>query len=457
MLWLIGLLTTLLVLAADLAAPQPVEAAGLHLCLAMACLLLAPAFAVLQSLLTARRWAGVAILEHRAEFLHRSLLGSNLIIWLFGCVALLALAKWPQLVRQNWQLADWPLLDELALALPMVASLLLSWLVIFDAEKVLQPSADHGKLWPRSQLAVQRLRTFGGLVLIPLVLLFLGRDLLDLWYPAGISPQWAGLASIGFVVALLGCYPLLLSWTWKTRSLEDAALHQRLQEVAVEAGLPNERIRVWETNDTVTNAIVVGVIPGLRRVFLSDQLLQRFSAEEVAGIYRHEMGHLIHQHLSMRLALVLVPLLSIVTCFYLASPEVLVADYHATALRVCVWIFTGLAFLGYLSQVVSRFICRSEMQADMYAIRGRDGRICQRRATAYCQALQKMAAQSPDVHERSTLTHPSIKLRMEVIRQVLERPERLARFESRFRREQQLTALCLTGLVVLAVTVGKII
>ena len=103
MLWLIGLLTTLLVLAADLAAPQPVEAAGLHLGLAMACLLLAPAFAVLQSLLTARRWAGVAILEHRAEFLHRSLLGSNLIIWLFGCVALLALAKWPQLVRQNWQ------------------------------------------------------------------------------------------------------------------------------------------------------------------------------------------------------------------------------------------------------------------------------------------------------------------------------------------------------------------
>ena len=74
-----------------------------------------------------------------------------------------------------------------------------------------------------------------------------------------------------------------------------------------------------------------------------------------------------------------------------------------------------------------------------------------------CQALLKMGAISPELYEQSTAAHPSIVLRTQVIRQVVNQPEQASKFHRRFRSEQQIAAACLVALVVFAVLVGQII
>lgn len=456
MVWTTGLLIAILVLSADLAARQPVDEVSTHMLTAVGCLLLAPGFAFLQSFVTVRRWRGRHLMEHRVEFLRRSLLGCNLVIWLFGCVSLLVIAKWPQLIRENWGLGQIPLLDELALAIPMLGSVLLSWIVIYDAENALKGELETPQT-KRSHLALSRLRTFGGLVLAPLAMLFLSRDLLAMWYPEGLSPLGTCMSFIVFLVVLLGVYPLLLSMTWKTRRVEDAALRSKLEKAAKEAGLANEQFRVWDTDSTITNALVVGVIPGLRRVFLSDQLLERFDQDEVVAVYRHELGHVVYNHLHMRLAMVLVPLLAISAVVVMSGEQATASDYANNGMRLTVWFACMLAFLLYASKVVTRFIRRSEVQADLFAISRPNGKICIRRAEVYCQALLKMGAISPELYEQSTAAHPSIVLRTQVIRQVVNQPEQASKFHRRFRSEQQIAAACLVALVVFAVLVGQII
>jgi Zn-dependent protease with chaperone function len=337
----------------------------------------------------------------------------------------------------------------------MVGSILLSWLVIFDAEQVLLGQGNRPRS-SRREVTGQRLRTFAGLVLVPLGMLFLGRDILTMLYPDGIDPVIAGVASILFLLLLLSLYPWLLSLTWKTRRIGSPALARELKQAAREAGLSGERFRVWDTNLTITNALVAGVIPGLRCVFLTDRLLEKFEADEVVAVCRHELGHLVHSHLHMRMALVLVPLLALTAIAVLTSPPAEATDYHAMSWHVSVWMLCGMAFLGYLAGVVARFIRKSEVQADLFAICRKDGRVCASRARSYSNALLKLAADSPEMLERSTAVHPSIRLRIEIIRQVVEQPEKTGRFTQKFRQEQQLAAICLVALVVIAALAGSL-
>src|SRR5687768_10003520 len=46
-------------------------------------------------------------------------------LWLAGVGAILLIAQWPRIVRSNWQLAAWPLVDEIAILLPVLAPLIL--------------------------------------------------------------------------------------------------------------------------------------------------------------------------------------------------------------------------------------------------------------------------------------------------------------------------------------------
>ena len=439
MIWITGLLTALLVLAADFASASPVQGVVQHALTGLLFLLLAPGFAVFQSLVTTRRWQERELSERRAEWLHRSLMTCNLVVWLFGCVALLVIARWPQVVRQNWQLGSVPLLDELILVLPMLGSILLSWIVIYDAETSLQPGGTRSPS-RRLKLAGQRFRTILGMVLVPVSLLFLARDILGLAFPEGAGNLATCLCYMTFLVAMLTFYPLLVSLSWKTGEIEDDELTRRLQTAARESGLPGERIMKWETDGTVVNAIVAGMVPRIRRIFLSDRLLETFEMHEVVAICRHELGHLKLGHLPMRMALILVPLLGMAAWSTRLGDETLAGE--GVALGVY-WAIVPFAFVGYVVTVVSRFVRKSEIEADLFAIRKPDGLPCPDRAESYCRALLKMAAHSPEMYQRSTMIHPSIQMRIEVIRQVLNRPAAAERFSERFRLEQVTAAAIL--------------
>ncbi len=458
MIWLAGLTIALLVLASDLFAAQAVSRPWSHVIHAGMFMLLAPTFALLQSRVTARRWAGVSVLNSRSEFLRHSLLGTNLVVWFCGCVALLVIARWPQLVRGNWAFDRVPLLDELALALPMIASLLVSWIVIHDAEKtILGHDTETGER--RCGLAWLRFRTFGGLVLVPVALVFLTRDLTHLLFPGGMSGLAIGLTFIVLLTCLLCFYPLLVSCSWKTARLPDRELEQSLLRISRQAGLHKEHIRLWDTDATSANAVVVGMLPRLRRVFFSDLLLDKFSNAEIRAIYRHEVGHLVHGHLHMRIALLVVPLLILATISWQAGQSLPDGTWHAAGIPgwVLSWMICAVLLVVYAARVVAPFIRKTEIEADLFAIRSDSGIPCRQRAEEYGRALLKMAAHAPHLYHRSTAGHPCIRDRLELIGRVMESPQLANEFRRRFAIEQRVAAglLLATMLVVGLAILGR--
>src|SRR5439155_820932 len=84
-------------------------------------------------------------------------------VWLLGVALILLVAEWPRIVRGNWQLANWPLIDELAILLPVIAPLVLVWAANYRLERSAIRAAGSGLtkyvwLQARQQL---------GLVLLP--------------------------------------------------------------------------------------------------------------------------------------------------------------------------------------------------------------------------------------------------------------------------------------------------
>src|SRR5205807_6967993 len=55
-------------------------------------------------------------------------------LWLATVALILLVGQWPRIVRSNWQLAGWPLIDELAILLPVIAPLFLVWAAMHRLE-----------------------------------------------------------------------------------------------------------------------------------------------------------------------------------------------------------------------------------------------------------------------------------------------------------------------------------
>jgi hypothetical protein len=56
-------------------------------------------------------------------------------LWLTGVGVILVVGQWPRIVRANWRLEGWPLVDELAILLPVIAPLLLIWSSMYSMER----------------------------------------------------------------------------------------------------------------------------------------------------------------------------------------------------------------------------------------------------------------------------------------------------------------------------------
>jgi STE24 endopeptidase len=124
------------------------------------------------------------------------------------------------------------------------------------------------------------------------------------------------------------------------------------------------------------NAMVMGLFPRVRYIFLSDLLLETMRDEEIEAVFAHEIGHIVHRHMwwyvlimvmlmlfSMGpLALILnhIPWLAISDGLSQAREAELYARQEQVMTAIGLALF-GLGF-GFLSR-------RFERQADVYAAR----------------------------------------------------------------------------------------
>jgi STE24 endopeptidase len=91
--------------------------------------------------------------------------------------------------------------------------------------------------------------------------------------------------------------PEILRRVLHTERLADSPLRRRLEAMCRRTGVKYRDILLWRTQNNVGNAAVMGFVPRLRYVLLSDLLLETMTDEQVEAVFAHELGHVVHRHM----------------------------------------------------------------------------------------------------------------------------------------------------------------
>lgn len=134
-------------------------------------------------------------------------------------------------------------------------------------------------------------------IVLPVLMIILFRDAIILVLGDGLHPT---LSEGILLVAALCVYlisPELMRILFGAMPLTSSPLRDRLEQLCRRAGLRYRDILVWRTDNTVANALVVGLLPSWRYVMLSDRLLETMDDRQIEAVFAHEMGHIVHRHM----------------------------------------------------------------------------------------------------------------------------------------------------------------
>ena len=421
---------------------QPVTGAWYRLLLALAGMLLVGLFAFVSSRSIAR---GIRReVDRRGQWLRRfrRLRQIHVLLWLVVAGGILYGLGWGQLVRFNWRLDHLFLVDRLMILVPVVLPLVVSWAAFYEVDRALRLAliagqAEAGQVASRGRYVLMQARHFLALLLLPLLVVLAVQDAAERFFP-GVLERTAGLAIYALpLLLLLTLFPLILRYVWQTRPLEPAALRQRLEAAARRVRFRCREILVWNTGGMMINAAVAGFLPPLRYVFLSDGLLSCLGDEEIAAVFAHEMGHVRHRHLPLRIATIALPL-SVWLLFTQTCPSI--------AERLGLWCTTGglgrqtaiglasLAAVGLYAGLVFGAVSRVlEYQADLFGCRVFEGNEKERSIGAMVSALERLAYVSGLDRRWTGWQHASIARRVEFLARAASDPLFERRFDRRVR------------------------
>ncbi|HTL30338.1 MAG TPA: M48 family metallopeptidase, partial [Tepidisphaeraceae bacterium] len=294
---------------------------------------------------------------------------------------------WGDFVDSHLPIQHWPI--RLPSVLIGTAPAFIAWIGLwwaqFPADRALReqnlgaqldedlPTHAPPKFW---SYLVANLRMQLLFILVPVLLIMLVRDVLslmlwkvlpktDFFDPNGPAEGWVMLSAsaVIFIIA-----PAILTRVLHTQPLPDSPLRDRLHELCDTAGLRYRDILLWRTDSTVGNAAVMGVVPVLRYILLSDLLMETMSDKQIEAVFAHEIGHVKHHHLLWFVVLVAILMLAMM------GPGTLAQNWIDP--RLPKWFSHDLAELTFFLAAMGAFYLlfgfvsrRFEMQADVYAAR----------------------------------------------------------------------------------------
>jgi len=267
------------------------------------------------------------------------------------------------------------------------------------------------------------------------------------------------LTAVGVVMLLA---PLLLVRILPTEELPASPLRSRLERLCESNGLKVKNILLWHTNSATGNAAVMGVIPQVRYMLITDLLLETMTDEHILAVFAHEIGHIVHRHLlwmaCCAFGMVFVISGPIDTLWRHISAVVSISDAYASL--IALGLIAPVFFLVF--GVVVR---RLERQADVFAARtitelvapsamvigddrpapsaptSRNGFVQSRGAHIVSGALRRVAAVNhAPIHAHEWL-HGSIANRIRFLLNVSDDPEQTLRFDRYMIRLYQVLAL----------------
>ncbi|HEY2412539.1 MAG TPA: M48 family metalloprotease [Pirellulaceae bacterium] len=344
-------------------------------------------------------------------------------LWLGAVAFILLVGQWPRIVRANWDLAALPLVDEIAILLPVIAPLILIWAAMYRLQGPAQTNDTQSRDTLLRYILLQARHHLALVLLPPLAVvgliesasaLKIAKDLDAVW--------WFAIPQLAIVLLLM---PLAVRRLWRTTPLVLQPLRGQLDELCESRGTVLREILVWQTDGTMANAAVVGMSRYLRYLLLTDVLLSQLTADQIAAVVRHELAHLRRWHLPLRLALLLLPVAWWMAFkqtfpdldFHIASSfaSLGLSSNHATAIAL------PLLLLAYAVLVVGWYSRLLEHDADVDACLDDNGQFDCRSAVDFCTALTTLCG---DAHESwfSRWLHPSVSARVGLLNHIAFHP-----------------------------------
>lgn len=271
---------------------------------------------------------------------------------------------------------------ELLLLAPMVFGLVGSWAIFYPMERATHEVAYYPQSSPfLGRWAYVGLQARNNLLLVvpPLILLVLQQVVFGL-FPAlskrsDLLPLSIALLCLAFI-----CIPLLLRVFLGLRSMPKGLLRNRLETIARRLRFRYSDILVWNTGNTVANAMVTGVVPWIRYIVITDRLIDTLTTDEIEGVFGHEVGHIKHHHMFFYLLFMATSLLALGGLSYLAAG--LIEKRQAWLMENTPYLFGllgGLRFYAllpilllfavYMFVIFGFLSRRCERQADLYGCR----------------------------------------------------------------------------------------
>ena len=422
---------------------------------------LVPALAMLQTFMVSRKVQRQEIDEANWDRLCRRVSSCHTAVWLAASVATIYAFRWHDVVRAEWGLDQFVLVDEILILGPVLLSLLASWAVFFDLNpklpktaslplaippaelgsttlsKTASPAATTGSLlsqiraWlfrpGRREFVSIRFRLYMLVLIVPLLLAVGINDL------APTVLQFGPVTSTGLMilggVSLLALLPTLAGLPWKLTTPSEEVGELVRQEMS-QFKLVRPKVLMWDTDNQIINAAAVGMVPWFRQLWISDRLICLFPEVELKAIVRHEVAHLQLSHAAIRSALLLMPVTIVSLSGWLRWSDPIAVGKIASCLGQSIMTVTAVMSILYLiyAVLILRTLSHAfEFEADLMAcckpvdelekVSSRSRlQVCQQRWLGMQAAIERLAICMPSQVDKKSVLHPSLRARMKALR-----------------------------------------
>lgn len=268
-----------------------------------------------------------------------------------------------------------------------------------------------------------------------------------------LGSSGADLAVTGIAVAVVFTLaPELLRRVLPTEPLPPSPVRERLENLSSDLNLGVREILLWHTHHAIGNAAVMGVLPRVRYVLITDLLLETMTPDQIEAVFAHEAGHVKYRHMAWYAGfwVTMIVTMSLAVDFLVGRPEVLrwAGPQTVDSVVSIVGLLLTLVLFGLLSR-------RFERQADAFAARrltrpasenqpARNGTLVFNSALGHVARLNNLpldhhslTAGRPWVgrvigrimHHAATWMHGSIRSRMNHLNKLAESPAAALRFD----------------------------